>query len=90
MEREKLQAMLAELQTELNQTQPKDKERRAALTNLVNNLETILDREDEDMGPHFDSFSDELRASIQQFEVSHPSLTSVLSHMLDTLSQAGI
>lgn len=90
MEREKLQAMLTELQTELDQTKPEDREKRAALTNLVTNLETILDREEDDLGPHFDSLSDELRTSIQQFEVSHPALTAALSHMLDTLSQAGI
>jgi uncharacterized protein YukE len=91
---EQLRATLKELEAELNSVDSLDDETRAMLAEAMREIEAKLqarqeatpaDREDSD-----DTLAGGLRDAIERFESTHPTLTQILSRLVDTLGQIGI
>lgn len=81
---------LEKLHQELEQTENLDDESRQQLQHLMGDMRTVLEREEPASTEEDDSFIEQLGDAIQEYEVSHPSITAALQHALDILSGAGI
>jgi hypothetical protein len=90
MDDSELRDTLEKLHQELEQTDDLDDESRRRLQHLMVDIRATLDREEASSTEHYESLGDQLRDGIQQYEVSHPSLTVVMKHALDILSGSGI
>ena len=83
-----LSELLEQLHNELGKTQVMDEKGRQLLRDLDSDIQKLLLRSE---GMETDeSFLESLQAAIDHFEITHPDLTSALSHMLTILSNAGI
>ena len=83
-----LSELLEQLHDELGKTQVMDEKGRQLLRDLDADIQKLLLRSE---GMETDeSFLESLQAAIDHFEITHPDLTSALSHMLTILSNAGI
>jgi hypothetical protein len=85
-----LRDTLEKLHQELEQVDSLDDESRERLEHLMGDIRTVLDREEPSSAEHYQSLGDQLTDAIQQYEISHPSLTVAMGHALDILSGAGI
>jgi len=86
---EKLKSTVAELETELQALDNVDDETREVLEQAALEILAAIDRaEPGESAP--ESLMDHLRAATQQFEESHPTLTGILSRLIDGLGQMGI
>ena len=83
----KLTNLLEQLHNELADTEAVDEKGRELLRALNADIETLLERSENETD---DSLLERLQESIDHFEESHPALTSVLSHIMTALSNAGI
>jgi signal transduction histidine kinase len=86
---EKLKAAVAELESELRSVEALDEPTRAVLQEAVAEIQAAL----ETPAPaNFESgsLSDRLRRAVHDFEGSHPTLTGILSRLIDGLAQMGI
>jgi hypothetical protein len=90
MDDPELHEALVKLHQELEQADDLDDESREQLKHLMVDIRTVLDRQPPSAEEEDESLVDQLSESIQQYEVSHPSLTAALQHALDILSGAGI
>ena len=84
----KLTELLEQLHTELDGTEAVDEKGRELLRALNADIEELLERSGGDQSD--DSLLERLQESIDHFEVTHPTLTSALSHIMTALSNAGI
>jgi len=84
----KLSKLLEQLHSELDSTEAVDEKGRELLRALNADIEELLERSEG--GQSDDSLLERLQESIDQFEVTHPTLTSALSHIMTALSNAGI
>ncbi len=84
-----LRQTLEKLHSELENTRTVDHESRQLLKHLMADVQELLEREDEQL-PEQNSVSESLRESIDEFEVSHPTLTITIGKLLDILSQNGL
>lgn len=84
----KLTKLLEQLHTELDGTDAVDEKGRDLLRALNADIEELLERSEG--GRSDDSLLERLQESIDHFEVTHPALTSALSHIMTALSNAGI
>ena len=84
----KLSKLLEQLHNELDSTEDVDEKGRELLRALNADIEELLERSEG--GQSDDSLLERLQESIDQFEVTHPTLTSALSHIMTALSNAGI
>jgi len=83
---QKLRELLEQLHNELEQTASVDDKGREMLTHLSSDIQKILEpSETADQ-----SILSRLHDAIDHFEVEHPAITSALSQILNTLSNAGI
>jgi hypothetical protein len=83
-----LSKLLERLHNELDSTEAVDEKGRELLRALNADIEELLERSE---GGHSDdSLLERLQESIDHFEVTHPTLTSALSHIMTALSNAGI
>jgi hypothetical protein len=90
MDDPKLRQQLEQLQAEIRQSRSVDEEGKALLRDLNADIHDLLARsggETVDVQP---STVDKLQDSLTYFEVSHPTLTALISKLLETLSNAGI
>ena len=90
MDDPKLRQQLEQLQAEIRQSRSVDEEGKALLRDLDADIHDLLARsggETVDVQP---STVDRLQDSLTYFEVSHPTLTALISKLLETLSNAGI
>jgi chromosome segregation ATPase len=86
---EKLKATLAELEQELHSLESVDHETREVLAQAARDIEAVLS--DGERGEAEDpSLIDRLGHAAQEFEGSHPTLTGILSRLIDGLGQMGI
>ena len=90
MEDPELHEALEKLHHELEQADDLDDESRQGLQHLMSDIRMALDRQPPAPEGEDESLFDQLNESIQQYEVSHPSLTAALQHALEILSGAGI
>ena len=85
---EKLSKLLEQLHAELGKVNAVDDRGRELLRALNADIQKLLERADD--GQADESMLERLRDAVDHFEVTHPDLTSALSHMLTILSNAGI
>jgi hemerythrin len=88
MNENKLTQLLEQLQHELSGTQAVDEKGRELLRALNAEIQNLLERTDD--AESNDTLLKRLQDTIDHFEKSHPTLTAALSHMLNSLSNAGI
>jgi len=84
----KLSELLEQLHNELEKPEAMDEKGRELLRSLDADIHKLLERSEEMDAD--ESVLQRLQDSIDHFEVTHPELTSALSHMMTILSNAGI
>jgi chromosome segregation ATPase len=86
---EKLKSTLAELEVELQALENVDDETREVLEQAALEIAAAIERaEPGESAP--ESLLDHLRAATVQFEESYPTLTGILTRLVDGLGQMGI
>ncbi len=91
MEDTELRDLLEKLHDEIEETHSLDDKGRELLQHLDMDIRDLLDRLEAEGGTASDpSLIDSLEESIDHLQVSHPILTTLLSQVLTTLSNAGI
>ena len=90
MENEELRKLLQQLHDEIKKTQTVDEKGTELLTDLDGDIHALLERSEDNISPIQPSITQRLDAALLHFEVTHPSLTVMISKLLDTLSNAGI
>jgi chorismate mutase len=89
MQNEKLRATLSELEQQLRALETVDEASRQSLLNAAQEIRLALN--DESVSSvRSQSMIQNLTHSVEKFEVSHPTLTSVLGRLIDMLGQMGI
>ena len=83
-----LSELLEQLHSELASTEVLDDKGREMLRDLNADIQKLLERSEG--GDSDDSLLERVQESIDHFEVTHPTLTSALSHIMTALSNAGI
>jgi len=86
---EKLRTTVSELEQVLRGTKNLDKESRQILEQAVQEIRAALQPETRSETDR-QSLIEGLRESVERFESTHPSLTAVLSRLIDGLAQMGI
>jgi CII-binding regulator of phage lambda lysogenization HflD len=86
MTKKNLTQLLEQLHTELDSTAAVDDKGRELLRTLSADIEELLERS----GDADESLLERLQESIDRFSEQHPALTTVLSHLLTALNNAGI
>ena len=84
MNNEELTQLLEKLHAELDGMENVDEKRRQLLNDLEKDISEVLDRPDKD------SIRERLEDAVKEFEVTHPSLTTMLSEISNILNNAGI
>jgi len=82
----KLPELLQQLHDELEKTESIDEEGRDLLIHLNADIQKFIDPDEEDDDTIFEQIQD----AIDRFEVDHPVITTALSQILNSLSNAGI
>jgi hypothetical protein len=90
MENEELRKLLQQLHDEIEKTQTIDEKGTEILSDLDGDIRALLERSEEQLTPVQPSIIQRLDAGLLHFEVTHPSLTVMISKLLDTLSNSGI
>ncbi|MEP7135918.1 MAG: DUF4404 family protein [Chloroflexota bacterium] len=84
-----LTELLEQLHNQLDSTQAVDDKGRELLRDLNTDIQELLKRS-EDAGAEDDPLLERWQESIDHFEVTHPTLTTALSQILNVLNNAGI
>jgi Domain of unknown function (DUF4404) len=82
--------LLQQLHDEINKTQTVDEKGKELLRDLDGDIRSLLERSEEHPEPVHPSIIQTLEGTVSHFEVSHPELTTLVSKLLATLSNAGI
>jgi len=90
MDNQELDKLLHQLHDEINKTQTVDENGSEMLRDLEGDIRTLLERSKENPVQLHPSIVQRLEATISQFEVTHPELTTLISRLLDSLSTAGL
>jgi hypothetical protein len=91
MEDLELRELLEKLHDEIEETHTVDEKGRELLSHVDMDIRDLLDRlEEEGVDTSDPSLIESLEDSVDHFEVTHPTLTMLLSQVLTTLSNAGI
>jgi len=90
MDDRELRELLEQLHSEIAETQSVDEKGRELLHHLDADIRELLARSEGDRTQPFPSLVRRLQDSIDHFEVTHPTLTAMLSQMSTILSNAGI
>ena len=85
----KLSTLLEQLHTELDSTEAVDEKGRELLRDLNADIQELLKRSDGEEADD-DSLLERWQEYIDHFEVTHPTLTAALSHLMTALNNAGI
>lgn len=86
-----LRQMLEDLHRKIEDTNEVDEKGRELLSHLSVDIRNLLERTGHEKRLRGSSWEvGRLEESIRHFEVTHPKLTSALSHLLNILSNAGI
>ena len=84
-----LRELLERLHNELEGTETTDEKEREMLGHLDADIRTLLQRSDANAEAD-DPMLERLQDSIDHFETTHPTLTTMLSQMMTILSNAGV
>ena len=91
MDNREYQELLHQLQAEIQNTQTIDEKGTELLRDLDEDIHALLERsEEENSRAHPSTLIERLESDLNHFEVTHPELTTLISKLLDTLSNAGI
>lgn len=90
MDQQQLRADLERLRSEIEQTQVTDPVDREELRRLVRDVEDLLARSGDQPSIHDETLNQRLDDAVRRFEVTYPTLTTVIAKVLNTLSGAGI
>lgn len=85
-----LQTLLEQLQAEIKNTQAVDEKEGKLLLTLEGDIAALLERSGESTTLVKPANVQTLEDSLDYFEVTHPSLTELISKLLEALSNAGI
>jgi phytoene/squalene synthetase len=90
MSEENLRKLLEQLHDELERAEPLDEKGDELLRHLNADISDLLKRSGKGTAQSDDSVLERLEDAIDHFEVTHPTLTTMLSEMMTILSNAGI
>jgi len=90
MDDQELRKQIEQLQAEIQNTHTVDKEGQELLRHLEAEIKELLGRKDVNVTPVHPSTIQRLEEGLSHFEVTHPELTSMLSRLLESLSNVGI
>ena len=82
--------LLQQLHDEISNTQSIDEKGKELLRDLDGDIHALLERSDEHSTQEHPSIIQNLESTLSHFEATHPELTTLVSKLLDTLSNAGI
>jgi len=86
MNDKKLEALLEQVHAELQKVEKVDEESLKLLQDLNQDVEALLDKADVETP----TILNRMRKAVEQFEVEHPALTTLISEASAILSNAGI
>ena len=89
MDSKNIENLLQQLHTEIERTEHMDEKGKELLRELSSDIQELLERSDAPGTPKL-SLTQRLEESVDHFEVTHPTLTTMLSELLNSLSNAGI
>lgn len=87
---ENLRKLLEQLHDELERAESMDEKGDELLRHLNADIKNLLKRSGKGKGPPDESVLERLEDAIDHFEVTHPTLTTMLSEIMTILSNAGI
>ena len=91
MDNDELRRLLEELHREIEDTDEVDEKGRELLSHLSLDIRNLLERSGHEKQLRGSVWEiGRLEESVRHFEVTHPSLTAALSHLLNILNNAGI
>jgi hypothetical protein len=90
MDNQELNNLLQQLHDEIKTTQTVDDKGGELLRDIDEDIRALLERSDENPAPLPPTSVQHLDDAVTYFEVTHPSLTMVISKLLDYLSNSGI
>jgi hypothetical protein len=82
--------LLQQLHDEINNTQCIDEKDRELLRNLDGDIRELLERSVETQMEVHPTVIQRLESALSHFEVTHPELTTLISKVVDSLSNAGV
>lgn len=89
MENDKFRKLLEQVHDEIAQAESVDENGHELLAHLAADIQALLERSE--LSAESDlSIQEQLQKAIDEFEVSHPTLTATLSQLSAVLSNAGI
>ena len=90
MDDHELRKLIEQLHTEIQNTHTVDEKGQELLTHLEADIRELLDRAGEN-GVQVHPFTlQRLEEGLDHFEATHPALTTLLSNLLESLSNAGV
>jgi len=90
MENKDLRTLLSELHDEIENIHEVDEKGLVLLRDLNADITALLERSEENPEPANVSIIQNLESSLSHFEVTHPSLTTLISKLLESFSSSGI
>jgi DNA repair exonuclease SbcCD ATPase subunit len=90
MPKEQLRQRIEELEEELEQTESIDADARDRLTGVLEEIRRALAESAEKSDEEGESLVERLNEATRQFEESHPTLTTMVGRIADSLSNLGI
>jgi hypothetical protein len=90
MDDKRLRKLLEQLQNEINHTKNVDEKGRILLENTQKDVQALLHSHDTDSTISHAETSSRLEETIAHMEATHPDLTTMLTDLLNILSNAGI
>jgi len=90
MDNKELNKLLQQLHDEIKKTRNIDEKSSEALRDLEGDIRTLLERSEGNPIQVHSSVVQRLEAAFNQFEVTHPDLTTLISRLLESLSTAGL
>ena len=90
MDDQELRKLIEQLHAEIQNTHTVDEKGQKLLHHLESDIRELLDRTGENAVQVHPSTIQRMEEGLSHFEATHPALTTLLSRLLDSLSNAGI
>jgi hypothetical protein len=90
METDEFRQLLRQLDEEIKSTSTVDKKGSDMLRNLEVDINTLLERSEEDTIVVHQSITQRFEEALSYFELTHPKLTVAIAKLLESLSNAGV
>jgi hypothetical protein len=90
MDDNELRTLLHQLHDEIEKTRTVDEKGSELLRDIEGDINALLERSGENPLQVHPSIVPRLESALSYFEATHPTLTTVISKLLDSLSNAGI